>query len=162
MKNATILLISFLTATSCFGQTPDNYEPFKSSDYATDQYQIKLDTSKFSKFKIEIRQAKLLNNKTNSPSDFYCRGWLTVKQGDKIITEQFFKSIESVGGCSGLFISDTQPSKDCFIISKFGDYDGRIFIFDTTGKVTEKMGGIFMFLRTNIICFQATTPTFPD
>ena len=143
MNKQTFLLLGILTVTTCFGQTADKYEPFRSSDYAADKYQIKLDTATFSKFKIEIRQAKLLDNKSNTPSDFYCRGWLTVRQGNKIITQRFFKSIESVGGCSGLYIPDTQPRKDFFIFSKFGDYDGSIFILDTTGKLTEKFGGIF-------------------
>jgi len=155
LKKTTIIILSFLTATICFGQESDSYEPFKSSDYTVDKYQIKLDTVTFFKFKIEIRLAKLLENKTNTPSDFYCRGWLTLKQGQKIITQKFFKSIEPVGGCSGLFIPETQPRKDCFIISKFGDYDGSIFIIDTAGKLTEKMGGVFYVSKDKHYLFSS-------
>jgi hypothetical protein len=101
LKKLIFLILGFLTVTACFGQTTEKYEPFESFDYASDKYQIKLDSATFSKFKIEIRQAKLLDNTSNTPSDFYCRSWLTIRQGDKIINQQYFKSIEPVGGCYG-------------------------------------------------------------
>jgi hypothetical protein len=154
MNETTFLLLCLLTVTTCFGQSTDKYAPFKSSDYSTDKYQIKLDRVRFSKFKIEIRQAKLLDNKINTPSDFYCRGWVTITQGSIVIKQLYFKEIEPVGGCSGLFIPDKQP-KDHFIISKFGDYDGRIFIIDTTGKVQEKMGGIFYISKDQRYLFSS-------
>lgn len=154
MKKLIFLILGFLTVTACFGQTTEKYEPFESFDYASDKYQIKLDSATFSKFKIEIRQAKLLDNTSNTPSDFYCRGWLTIRQGDKIINQQYFKSIEPVGGCYGLFIPETQPRKDFFIFSKLGDYDGSIFILDTTGKLTEKLGGSFFISKDKRYLFS--------
>jgi len=155
LNKLTIFLLCCLTVATCFGQPTGKYEPFKSSDYAADKYEIKLDTATFSKFKIEIRQAHLIDNKSNTPDDFYCRGWLTVTQGNKIIKELYFKEIEPVGSCYGLFIPDKQPRKDHFIISKFGDYDGSIFIVDTTGKVTEKMGGKFYISKDQHYLFSS-------
>jgi hypothetical protein len=141
------LITSFITS----GQTGDTYEPFNSSDYSSDKYQVKLKTIPFSKFKIQIRQVK---GKVEIPSDFYCRAWLTVTQENKILFQRYFKSIEPVGGCSGLFIPDTQPLKDFFLISKFGDYDGTIIIIDTMGNVTEKMGGDFYISKDKRYLFS--------
>lgn len=149
------LLIGLLSVCKLCGQTYDKIESFSPSDYSKDKYQIKLDTVTFGKLKIEIRQVKLLDNKTSTPSDFYCRGWLTVTEGKKIVRQLYFKSIEPVGGCSGLFIPDKQPRKDIFVVSKFGDYDGSIFIIDTTGKVTEKMGGVFSISKDKRYLFSS-------
>lgn len=149
------MLTGLLSAVKVCGQTHDKFEPFNLSDYSKDKYQIKLDTVTFSKLKIEIRQAKFLDNKTNTPSDFYCRGWLTISRGGKTINHIYFKSIEPVGGCAGLFIPDKQPRRDCFIISKFGDYDGSIFMIDTTGNVTEKLGGIFYISKDKRYLFSS-------
>jgi len=111
--------------------------------YPREKFQIKLDTISFSKLNIEIRQVKTIDNSGQDSTSFYCRGWLTIKKGNKILVKQYFKSIEGVGGCSGFFIPARQPRKDYFIFSKFGDYDGSIYIFDTTGKLEQKAGGIF-------------------
>lgn len=151
----SILLIGHLSTVQVCGQIHDNFEPFNSSDYSKNKYQIKLDTVSFCKLKIEIRQAKLIDNKTNTPSDFYCRGWLTISRDGKTINQIYFKTIEAVGGCSGLFIPDKQPRNDCFIISKFGDYDGTLFMIDTTGTVTEKLGGVFYISKDKRYLFSS-------
>lgn len=142
MKNILIVVFS-IVVTVCFGQSNDKYEPFTSSDYSAAKYIVKLDTIHFSKFNIEIRQVKTLDGFGWDSTSFYCRGWIIIKQGEKIITQQFLKYIEPVGGCSGLFIPETQPRNDFFIFSKFGDYQGSIFILDTNGILTEKAGGTF-------------------
>lgn len=148
-----LLLTSLLSAVKLCGQTSEPFEFFKLSDYPKDKYLIKLATVPFGKLKIEIRQIKLLDDKLNS-SEFYCRGWLTITQGKKVVKQLYFKSIEPVGGCSGLFIPDKQPRKDIFILSKFGDYDGRIFLIDTLGRITEKMGGIFSISKNKRFLFS--------
>lgn len=149
------MLIGISSTVKVYGQTHEVFEPFNASDYSKDKYQIKLDTVTFSKLNIEIRQAKLLPNKTNTPSDFYCRGWVTISRGGKTINQIYFKTIEPVGGCSGLFIPDKQPRGDCFIISKFGDYDGTIIMIDTAGNVTEKLGGIFRISKDKRYLFSS-------
>lgn len=143
MFRSSLSIVFLLSVLLCAGQTKDNYEPYKSSDYSGDQYLIKLDTASFSKFKIEIRQVKALNQSIWDSSSFYCRGWITVKEGEKVIVQKYFRSIEPVGGCFGLFLPDKQPVRNYFIFSKFGDYDGSIFILDNTGTLIEKPGGIF-------------------
>lgn len=147
----TLILLSFIG--NSYAQRQSKFEAFNPSDYPTNKYQIKLDSASFFQFKIEIRQVK---NKevTNSKSDFFCRAWLSVTQGTKIIKQIYFPSIEPVGSCGGLFIPDKQPVKDYFIISKLGDYDGKIFILDKTGKVTEKRGGPFSISKDQHYLFS--------
>lgn len=150
----TLLILIFMAfAGSSYAQRHDKFEAFNPSDYPANKYQIKLDSASFFQFKIEIRQVK--NNKmTNSQSDFYCRAWLSVTRGNKIIQQIYYASIEPVGSCGGLFIPDKQPVKDYFIISKLGDYDGKIFILDKNGKFTEKSGGPFSISKDHHYLFS--------
>jgi hypothetical protein len=142
MKTILISVFMILTTLS-FGQDIDKFEPFNSCDYPKEKYQIMSDSFRLNKILIKIRQVKTRNPNSGDKTFFYCRAWLTVSKENKSIFQRFFKSIEPLGGCSGLFISPEQPRKDYFVVSKLGDYDGRIFIFDSFGNVTEKLGGVF-------------------
>jgi len=152
LKSLLILIFMAFIGTS-HAQLHDTFEAFNPSDYPANKYQIKLDSASFFKFRIEIRQVK---NKevTNSQSDFYCRAWLSVTLGNKIIQQIYYPSIDPVGSCGGLFIPDKQPVKDYFIISKLGDYDGKIFILDKNGKFTEKSGGPFSISKDHHYLFS--------
>jgi hypothetical protein len=150
----TFLLFLILNTTTCFTQTNDVYEPFKPPDYPTDKFQIQIDTATFSKFKIEVIQVILLDLSYWSECSFYCRAWFTLSQGNKVIYQYFYKSMEPVGGCAGIFIPDNQPRNDFFIFSKFGDYDGHILIIDSTGKLIEKLGGAFYISKSKRYLFS--------
>ncbi len=134
-----ILAILALLSTESFGQYPDRFEPYRQADYPQGKYETTYDSTRFSSFLIEVRQ---IRSKFSS-DPFTCRAWLTVTAKNKIIYQRYFKDIEAVGDCHGIFIPFSQPRVDFFILSKLGDYDGRIFIIDTTGNVTEKIGGEF-------------------
>ena len=150
----TLLILIFMAiAGSSYAQRHDKFEAFNPSDYPANKYQIKLDSASFFQFKIEIRQLKR-TGPTNAPSDFYCRAWLSVTQGNKIIQQIYYASIDPVGSCGGLFIPDKQPVKDYFIISKLGDYDGKIFILDKNGKFIEKSGGPFSISKDHHYLFS--------
>jgi hypothetical protein len=138
MKTILISVLTFLTTVS-FGQNSDKFEPFRRSDYPVEKYQISSDSVKFRNFLIEIRQ---IRNKSGY-EPFSCRAWLTITNNGKPMYQRFFKAIDAVGSCYGIFIPLSQPRNDYFILSKLGDYDGRIFIIDTEGNVTEKLGGQF-------------------
>jgi hypothetical protein len=138
MKTILISVFIILTTLS-FGQNPDRFEPFNRSDYPEEKFQIISDSIRFKDFVIEIRQVR--NKSGYNP--FSCRAWLTISNKSKSIYQRFFKSIDAVGSCYGLFIPFKQPRQDYFILSKLGDYDGRIFIIDSNGNVIEKPGGPF-------------------
>jgi hypothetical protein len=138
MKTITFSAFLFLTTLS-FGQNQDQFEKFNPSDYPMEKYQITSDSIKFKDFIIEIRQVRNLSGY----DQFSCRAWLTISAKSKSIYQRYFKSIDAVGSCYGLFIPIKQPRQDYFVLSKLGDYDGRIFIIDSNGNVTEKLGGPF-------------------
>lgn len=138
MKTILISVLTFLTTVS-FGQNSDKFEPFRQSDYPEEKYQITSESIVFRNLLIEIQQVR--NKSGYEP--FSCRAWLTINNNGKSIYQRFFKSIDAVGSCYGIFIPLSQPRNDYFILSKLGDYDGRIFIIDSNGNVTEKPGGDF-------------------
>lgn len=147
----TFIFLTFqLFAVLSFGQHQDKFEPFKASDYPKEKFQLTSDTIRFKDLDIEVQQVR---NKSGHDS-FSCRAWLTVSKKNKSVYQRFFKSIDAVGDCYGLFIPLKQPREDYFILSKLGDYDGRIFIIDSKGKVTEKIGGAFYISKDNRYLFS--------
>src|ERR1035437_10332779 len=97
----TILISTFIILTTIsIGQTIDKFETFKRSDYPNEKYQITSDSIKFKDLIIEIDQVR---NKSGDDS-FSCRAWLKISNKSKPIYQRFFKSIDAVGSCSGLFI----------------------------------------------------------
>lgn len=136
-----------------FGQV-DKHKAFKNSDYPTANYSVKADTFMFNDYKIELIQAKLRDYKTFDSTAAFCRIWLTVKKGNAVIDKLFINDCEAVGGCSGIYVSKEQSRKDYFILSKFGDYDGRILIIDTTGKIKSFIGGHYYLSADNKYLFS--------
>lgn len=134
-----IITVLLILTTSSFGQSSDKFESFRRSDYPVEKYQITSDSVQFKDFVIEIRQVR--NKSGYEP--FSCRAWITIFNSGKPIYQKYFKAIDAVGSCYGIFIPLSQPRNDYFILSKLGDYDGRIFIIDSKGVVTEKPGGQF-------------------
>jgi hypothetical protein len=145
-----IFLAFLLSVTYTFGQHQDVFEPFKASDYPKADYQITSDAIQFKDLNIEVQQVR---NKSGKGS-FSCRAWLIVSKNNKSVYQRYFKSIDAIGDCYGLFIPIRQPREDFFIVSKLGDYDGRIFIIDSKGKVTEKIGGAFYISKDTRYLFS--------
>lgn len=152
MKIALNFLFCLFTLTA-LGQR-DNYRPFRASDYPPNKYSVKSDTFIFRNFKIEVTHTKLLDYKTFDSTATYCRLWLTVKDGNTIVDKFYVSSCEAVGGCSGIYASNEQASKEYFILSKFGDYDGQIIIIDKSGKIKTFVGGHYYLSPDNKYLFS--------
>jgi hypothetical protein len=152
MTKVLMIIFSVVTLTA-FGQV-ENYKAFRRADYPGSKYSIKSDTFLFNNFNIELIQTKLLDYKTYDSSATFCRIWLTVKNGNTIVDKLFFNDCESVGGCSGIYASNEQTRKNYFILSKFGDYDGRILIIDTSGKIKSFIGGHYYLSVDNRYLFS--------
>ena len=120
-----------------FAQKVDQFEPFISSDYSNNNFLITKDSIKF--FDMIIESRMILNKSKNDP--FACRAWLTIQKKGQVLLQRYFKNINAVGGCFGIFIPYVQPRKDYLIISKYGDYDSRLFVIDSIGNITENFGG---------------------
>jgi hypothetical protein len=133
------ILFCFFSLTTQ-GQT-EVYREFKKTDYDNSKYLIKVDTFKFIDYNILLTQVKLKDYGHYEPNSTYCRIWLTVMNKSKKVDSLFFNSCEGLGGCSGIYASKDQPLKNYFILSKFGDYDGRVLIIGKTGKINSYYGG---------------------
>jgi len=138
---------------TAFGQAY-KYLVFSKSDYPSDKYSIKADTFSFRDLKIELTQVKLTDYKNADNTSVFCRIWLTVMRGSVIIDKLFINDCEAVGGCSGIFASPEQQLKDYFILSKFGDYDGRIILIDISGKINSYFGGQYYLSLDNKFLFS--------
>ena len=152
MPKALTILFTILTLTT-YGQV-DNEQIFTHSDYPPAKYLVKADTFKFNEYSIALTQAKLRDNTTYDSTAAFCRIWLSVKKGDTVIDNLFINDCEAVGGCSGIYVSDEQTRNDYFILSKFGDYDGRILIIDTSGKIKSCIGGSYYLSADNTYLFS--------
>jgi hypothetical protein len=147
------VFIFCLFAITAFGQA-DKYLVYSKSDYPTDKYSIKANTFNFRDLKIELIQVMLIDHKNFDNTSVSCRIWLTVKNDSGIIDKLFINDCEAVGGCSGIFASIEQPVKDYFILSKFGDYDGRIILIDISGKINSYFGGQYYLSSDNKYLFS--------
>jgi hypothetical protein len=142
-----LLTMLFLTTILSSGQT---ISPFKDKDFPADKFIVKKEQRTLGTITIELTHAK--PKKQDDPKQFMCRTWLTIKDKNKLIKE-LDQDANSVGGCSGLFFPDSQPNKDLIIISKFGDYDGRLLIVNNKGEFKDYLGGTFYVSNDNRYLF---------
>jgi hypothetical protein len=133
----SILIQLFLFSTTCFAQQQKQFT-FKQLDYPTSKYTLTADTTNFGKVQIITNMVA----SKESSNGFLCRSWLTIRKNHKVLKQKFYE-IEPVGGCSGIFLPSAQPLATYFIISKFGDYEGKTLLIDTTGKLVELKGGSY-------------------
>lgn len=136
-----------------YGQVSD-FMPFNNTDYPSDRYSIKTDNYNFRQFQIELTHVKQIVRDNLNPTSFNCRVWLMIKKGKENIDTLFFKNIDAVGGCSGVYIAPEQPLKDYFILSKFGDYNGEIIIIDKIGNIHSYFGGSYSLSDDNKFLFS--------
>jgi len=146
MKLQTTILL-LLIGTNVYGQS-NKQKQYCPQDYPEAKYSVKLDTFFLKSFTIYLIQAKLNDDKYWDSTSAFCRVWLTVKEGTRIVDNLFYADCEAVGGCSGVFY-DYQPNKDFLIFSKFGDYNGQLIIVDSTGKIQKFLGGRY-YLSNNL------------
>src|SRR5688572_2893279 len=120
-----LLTIFLLTTIISSGQT---IAPFKDTDFSADKFVVKKEQWTLGIITVDLIHAK--PKKQDDSRQFSCRTWLTIKDKNKLIKE-LAQDADAVGGCSGLFFPDSQPNKDLIIISKFGDYDGRLYVVNS-------------------------------
>jgi hypothetical protein len=113
---------------------------FKDKDFPSDKFIVKKEQLTLGTITVDLTQTK--PKKQDGSRQFMCRTWLTIKDKMELIKE-LTTDVNPVGGCSGLFFPESQPNKELIIISKFGDYDGRLFIIDRKGEFKDYSGGIF-------------------
>jgi hypothetical protein len=142
-----LLTIFLLTTIISSGQT---IAPFKDTDFSADKFVVKKEQRTLGTITVDLIHAK--PKKQDDSRQFSCRTWLTIRDKNKLIKE-LAQDADAVGGCSGLFFTDSQPNKDLIIISKFGDYDGRLYVVSNNGEFKDYLGGKFYVSEDNKYLF---------
>jgi len=83
-----------------------------------------------------------------------CSASVKLYVNDSLINQIEYKSIESLGGYSGLFIDKDPVIANNFIITKHGDYDGRTILIKNNGKIEDLPGGIYFLSEDKNLLFS--------
>jgi hypothetical protein len=145
----TLLILALLPPSILFGQAAKS---FVQSDYPANSFVIKKDRQTLGSISVEIVQVSPISNP--EPNQFYCRAWLTVRRGNLVLEQRYFNDIEPVGSWFGLSFPDHQPIKELVLLSKFGDYDGRVYVVTRNGKMKDFPGGSFYISPDNRFIFS--------
>jgi hypothetical protein len=150
MKKISILLIFCFPISNLSAQVTRNSPLTK---YLLDTNYIV--TSNFYHHKsidIEISQAKRkYNHGYESPFNI---GRVFIKSGNFIIDSLIFPDIKAYGGHAGLDIPERKFSDSLFAIIKRGDYDGRLYLINTKGKVFNFPGGEYFISKDKKLLFS--------
>jgi hypothetical protein len=142
----TLLLLACLTANPADAQKKKPFVPFNAVNYPDSSFVVTTQTYSHGKCQIRLIQVKNISSiKPYSP--FLCRAWLTIERKNKVLHTIYLDDIDAVGSYYGLFIPNRQPSAEFFAIVKFGDYDGRLYLVDLQGNLTEYPGGAYIVSR---------------
>jgi hypothetical protein len=146
MKSRLLIFFVLISYVS-LGQT---IPPYNESEFPADKFVIKKEQQVLGIITVSIIQVR---PKKGADSKISCRTWLTIKEGNETIKE-LSQDMEAVGGCSGYYFPDKQPSKDLLLISKFGDYDGRLLVINHRGELRDYLGGKFYVSADNRYLFS--------
>jgi hypothetical protein len=140
-KISFLILLMICTGAYAQHKGPVTKKPkaYNSSDYPADQYSTRIDTASLGVIKIQLIHV-LQTGLTEDPA---CKAWLVARKGNKTTAQMFFDDIGADYGCAGIFFPKKQPRDDLFIMSKYGDFDGRLLIIDRNGLLNQVPGGDF-------------------
>lgn len=126
--------------------------PFRRSDYPKSEFQVTQKTHIFGEINIRIIHAKRRQGSAAAPS--YCRAWVEIIRGEKLVRRIYYDDFEPVGYKYGVFVPARQPSPDYFVFVKEGDYDGRLLMLDSTGKIADTLGGSYFVASGRFLVSQ--------
>jgi hypothetical protein len=124
------------------GDEPAGYRPFDRAEYESGDFDVTTHTYSHGKIRVKLIQAKRLGPRSGEPP-YACRAWLEVFDGKNRIWEHYFDDMSPSGFSYGLSVPQKQPSPDYFAVVKNGDFDGRLFLIDRKGTVTDLPGGFY-------------------
>lgn len=150
------LLIALIAAFHLVPSTGISAEPasrpFVANDYPSEQFQVSATEIKNGNIKINIRQAKKTKDFEQSPHS--CRAWLDVEKSANTIFSSYYDDIDAVGFSYGLFVPKAQPKSPYLAVVKNGDYNGRLFLLRSDGKVHDLLGGFYFFAKDKRYVFS--------
>ncbi len=127
------------------------YKEYIEREYPEDVYHTQI--SKSTLKNVEIKIIEIFNKKYFENKKLYCRAWIIILKHDSVISKMYFDNMAADGGCSGLYWPKSQPA-NYFIVSKFGDYDGRTLLIDTNAVIHNIPGGRFFISRDSRFVFS--------
>ena len=144
---AALLGVLFLAGLPVRAESPraddaSRFRPFDRSEYESGDFELTTHTYRHGRVKIQLTQAKRVGFRSGEPP-CGCRGWLEVYEGKKWVWGKYFDDMAPAGFSYGLSVPLNQPSPDWFAVVKNGDADGRLFLIDKKGGVTELPGGFY-------------------
>jgi hypothetical protein len=150
MKRISTLLLLCLSLSNLTAQKI-SYSPIKK--YLLDtNYIVTRNSYHHLSIDIEVSQAKRkYNHGYESPFNV---GWIFIKSGNYIIDSLIFPDIKAYGGYAGLYIPENNFSDSLFVIIKRGDYDGRLYLINTKGKVFNFPGGSYFVSKDKKLLFS--------
>jgi len=131
-----------ISASLAWGQTsaPSKaVKPFVAKEYPAGKFQVTKNDYALGEITVRVIDVKNLGY-VNPPR--YCRAWVDVLKGEKLLKHFYYDDIEPVGGEFGAFVPKDQPP-DYFTVVKGGDYDGRLLLIDKDGVVVDLPGGFY-------------------
>lgn len=151
-----IIILSFIILLGLLGPSigygEQTYRTFAADEYNSKEFKISQRDINHDDMIIQIIQAKKLINFTESPH--YCRAWFNIIKSKQNVFQRYYDDIGPVGFSFGLFVPKVQPPTPYFAIVKNGDYDGRLFLVRSDGKVYDLMGGFYFITKDKRYLFS--------
>jgi len=106
--------------------------------------------------KIQVSQVKKAKSefKSSSVGPRWCRASVEIIKGNDVIERIYHNDIRPVGHYYGVFVPKVQPSSKYFLLVKLGDYDGRLYLIDNQGSVTDLPGGLYFITQDRRYLFS--------
>lgn len=108
------------------------FRNYDAIDYNEETYTTDYNTLRFKDVKIIVTE--IFNKKYFENKRLYCRAWVYVYKNEKVTDSVYFDNMNAFGGCAGLYWKKIQAA-NFFVMSKFGDYDGRVLVIDSSGVI---------------------------
>ena len=137
------MLVFVAIAAAVWGQTPaprKASQPFVAREYPAGKFRVSKNDYALGEIAVRVINVKNLGY-VNSPQ--YCRAWVDVLRGERLVKRFYYDNIEPVGFSFGAFVPKQQLAPDYFVVVKEGDYDGRLLLIDKQGSVVDLPGGFY-------------------
>ncbi|MGA3082659.1 MAG: hypothetical protein ABSD44_15015 [Terracidiphilus sp.] len=141
-KRLAFTLLMFFILSNAQIASSQETKRFDPKSYPAGSFNVSRRDYPISNFTVRIIHAKRVYE-LSAPPPTYCRAWLEVRAGGRVLRQAYFDDIEPVGGYFGIVVPEHQPLKDYFVVLKQGDYDGRLLLVGKDGSLTNIPGGGF-------------------
>lgn len=107
-----VLIITCWLTTSVAEKVP----AFSARDYPSGKYQVTQSSHELNDVSIRVIQVKKRKPDGSAPS--YCRAWVEVSRGNRLLRQIYYADFEPVGFSYGVFVPSKQPSTDYLVLER--------------------------------------------